>query len=169
MIVYVYDIKTLELIAKPIAEDYESFKNNPTKLYPKWDTKNNLASEVEFQNPILEGETIRDKTRDELILLDNKIELLEGGEHIENNKIIKTEAPSYLFKKIWNKENNMWEEGATQEEVNIEINKLINEYVGLAEQKEKWEKYGFETFEIENKMAENILQRNYLLAIFQED
>lgn len=44
-----------------------------------------------------------------------------------------------------------------------EIEKLISEFVTLSEKKEKYEKYGFETYEIENQLAENILKRNYIL------
>lgn len=164
MIVYIYDLKTLELIAKPIVE-YESFKSNPIRFYPNWDINNHVSTETEFQNPILDNEIIREKTREELILLDNRNELLVDGEYVENNKIIRVEAPDYLFKKIWNKEINLWEEGVTQEEINIEVNKLIDEYTLLGEQKERWLKYRFDVLEIEHKMAENILRRNYLLTI----
>ncbi|MEG1942148.1 MAG: hypothetical protein RR191_06860 [Cetobacterium sp.] len=70
--------------------------------------------------------------------------MLQDGEYIENSKIIRVEAPSYLLKKLWNKENNLWEEGATQEEINLEVNKLIDEFIILGEQKERWIKYGFD-------------------------
>lgn len=165
MIVYIYDLKTLGLIAKPIVEDYESFKNNPIRFYPNWDINNHVSTETEFQNPILDNEIIREKTREELILLDNRNELLTDGEYVENNKVIVVEAPNYLFKKLWNKEINLWEEGVTQEEINIEVSKLIDEYTLLGEQKERWLKYGFDVLEIEHEMAENILRRNYLLTI----
>lgn len=166
MIIYIYDIKTLTIVARPIVNSYEEFKAEPTKFYPDWGINNHISTEVEFQNPILDSGVIREKTREELILLDNKTELLQDGEYIENNKIIKVEAPSYLFKKLWNKENNLWEEGATKEEINLEVNRLIDEFTILGEQKERWIKYGFDVLEIENKMAENIIQRNYLLTIW---
>lgn len=126
---------------------------------------NHISTEVEFQNPIYIDGVIREKTREELILLDNKIELLQNGKYIENNKIIVVEAPNYLFKKLWNKENNSWEEGATQEEISTDVNRLIDEYTLLGDQKERWIKYGFDVLEIEEKMASNILKRNYLLSI----
>lgn len=165
MIIYIYDIKTLTVVARPIVNSYEEFKAEPIKYYPEWDTDSHLSTEVEFQNPILDSEVIREKTREELILLDNKTELLQDGEYTENNRIIRVVAPSHLFKKIWNKEINVWEEGATQEEVNLEINRLIDEFTILGEQKERWIKYGFDVLDIENQMAENIIQRNYLLTI----
>ncbi|MGL5570793.1 hypothetical protein [Cetobacterium sp.] len=166
MIIYIYDIKILTVVARPIVNSYEEFKAEPIRYYPEWNINSHISTEVEFQNPILDSGVIREKTREELILLDNQIELLQDGEYIENNRIIKVEAPNYLFKKLWNKESNAWEEGATQEDINLEINRLIDEFTILGEQKERWIKYGFDVLEIENKMAENIMKRNYLLTLF---
>lgn len=166
MIIYIYDIKNLQVVARPIVGSYEEFKAEPTKFYPDWNVTNHISTEVEFQNPILDG-VIREKTREELILLDGTTELLQDGEYIEDNKIIRVEAPSYLFKKLWNKESNAWEEGASLEEINLEVSKLIDEFTILGEQKERWIKYGFDVLDIENKMAENLIKRNYLLTLFQ--
>ncbi|MGL5616646.1 MAG: hypothetical protein ACRDD2_10540 [Sarcina sp.] len=166
MIIYIYDIKNLQVVARPIVKNYEEFKAEPKKFYPDWDVANHLSAETEFQNPIMDNGVVREKTREELILLDNKTELLQDGEYIENNKIIKIEAPNNLFKKVWNKEVNLWEEGATKEEVDLEVNRLIDEFTILGEQKERWIKYGFDVLDIENKMAENIMKRNYLLTLF---
>ena len=165
MIIYIYDITTLEVVARPIVNSYGEFKSGPTKFYPDWDIANHLSSETEFQNPIMDNGVVREKTREELILLDNKLELLQDGEYIENNKIIVVDPPHYLYKKSWNKETNVWQEGATQDEIDIEVNKLIDEFTILGEQKERWIKYGFDVLDIENKMAENIMKRNYLLTI----
>lgn len=165
MIIYIYDIENLQVVARPIVNSYGEFKTEPIGYYPEWNIGGHISTEIEFQNPILDSGVIREKTREELILLDSKTELLQDGEYIENNKIIRVEAPSYLFKKLWNKENNLWEEGATQEEVNLEVNGLIDEFTILGEQKERWIKYRFDVLAIENQMAENIIQRNYLLTI----
>ncbi|MGL5024286.1 MAG: hypothetical protein ACRC5S_13360 [Cetobacterium sp.] len=169
MIIYIYNIKNLQVVARPIVNSYGEFKAEPTKYYPEWSINCHISTEVEFQNPILDSGVIREKTREELILLDGKVELLQDGEYIENNKIITVDAPDYLFKKLWNKENNLWKEGATQEEINLEVNRLIDEYTLLGEQKERWIRYGFDVLDIENKMAENIIQRNYLLTIGGEN
>ena len=165
MIIYIYDITTLEVVARPVIKNYEEFKAEPTKFYPDWDIANHLSSETEFQNPIMDNGVVREKTREEPILLDNKLELLQDGEYIENNKIIVVDPPHYLYKKSWNKETNIWEEGATQDEIDIEVNKLIDEFTILGEQKKRWIKYGFDVLDIENQMAENIMKRNYLLTI----
>lgn len=169
MIIYIYNTKTLQVVARPIVNSYGEFKAEPARYYPEWNKDNHISTEAKFQNPILDFGVIREKTREELILLDNKTELLQDGEYIENNKIIRLEAPSYLFKKLWNKEKNLWEEGATQGEINLEVNKLIDEFTILGDQKERWIKYGFDVLQIENKMAENILQRNYLLTLGGEN
>lgn len=165
MIVYIYDIKTLELIAKPVAPSYLEFKSEPGKFYPAWNNETLLATETLFQDPIIKEGQIREKTREEQILLDNKIELLQDGEYIKNNEIVVVEAQNNLFKKVWNKTTNAWEEGATKDDVDKEMNRLIDEFIELSEQKEKYIKYGFETFEIEKKIEENIAKRDYLSKI----
>lgn len=129
MIIYIYDIKTLTVVARPIVNSYREFKAEPIRYYLEWNIGRHISTEIEFQNPILDSGVIREKTREELILLDSKTELLQDGEYIENNKIIRVKAPSHL----WNKENNLWEEGATQEEVNLEVNGLIDEFTILGE------------------------------------
>lgn len=167
MILYIYDVKTLNIVAKPIVNSNSEFTNNPLNFYPEWNTEIHLVSEIEFQNPILDIDNqIREKTREELILLDNKIDLLQDGEYIDRNKIIVAEPSGVELKKKWNKETNEWEEGATLEDINKEVDILIKEFINLSEQKEKYHKYGFETFEIENKIAENIIRRKFLLEIF---
>ena len=151
MIIYIYDIKTLTVVARPIVNSYREFTAEPIRYYPEWNVDYHISTEVEFQNPILDSGIIREKTREELILLGNKTELLQDGEYIENNKIIRAEAPSYLFKKLWNKEINVWEEGATQEEINLEVNRLIDEFTILGEQKERWIKYNSKELSINNR------------------
>lgn len=165
MIVYIYDIKTLELIAKPVAPSYLEFKSEPGKFYPAWNNETLLATETLFQDPIIKEGQIREKTREEQILLDNKIELLQDGEYIKNNEIVVVEAQNNLFKKVWNKTTNAWEEGATKEEIWNEVNRLFDEYIYLDEQKSKYEANKFPVLELEIKIAENIIKRNYLLSI----
>ena len=89
MIRYVYDIKTLQIVARPIVKSYGEFKAEPTKFYPNQNITNHLSTETEFLNPIIDNEVIREKTREELILPDGKTKLLQDGEYISNNKIVK--------------------------------------------------------------------------------
>ena len=99
-IIYIYN-KNLELIGQPFVKNYTEFKEEPIKYYPSWDNTM-YASLEKYNNPVLDKKTgeIREKTREELILLDNKLELLEDGEYVEAGKIVVVKAPDNLIKKI---------------------------------------------------------------------
>ena len=142
-IIYIYD-KNLKLIAQPFIKDYEEFKENPIKYYPSWDNTM-YASLEKYNNPILDKKTgeIREKTREELILLDNKLELLQDGEYVEAGKITVVEAPENLIKKAWNKEVHIWEEGATREELVEERKNKILKYSQLKKEKDELIASGF--------------------------
>lgn len=163
MNIYIYNKNPLRLEGIPIVSSFEQFKINPLEFYPTWNIENNIASETKFENPILDTDIIREKTREEQILLDNKLELLQDGEYLENNKIIIVPVPEELFIKKWVSPN--WIEGATQKDIDSEVFKLLDEYTLLVEKKERWHSCGFSTLEIEEKMAQNILQRERLLKI----
>lgn len=127
-IIYIYD-KNLKLVAQPYIKDYEEFKENPIKYFPSWETTM-FASLEKYNNPILDKKTgeIREKTREELILLDNKLELLEDGEYVETGKIVVVKAPENLIKKVWNKEKKKWKEGADLEEQKMIYKNKIDIY-----------------------------------------
>ena len=113
MIIYIYDITTLEVVARPIVKDYDEFKAEPTKFYPNWSTDNNISSEIEFNDPKLINGIIFEKTREDKILMDHKLELLLDGEIIDDNKIIVIPKPNgYNIQWI----NQEWIEIATLEE-----------------------------------------------------
>lgn len=106
------------LVAGVIAPSLEEFNENPIKFYPPLPEGHFVISEHHYQYPIIEGNTVREKTREERILLDNENELLLPGEYVENNEIIFVECPNGLYKPIWVSPN--WIEGATLEEVKEE-------------------------------------------------
>ena len=101
MNVVIYDKKSFEIIARPIITNSEEFKSNPNLFYPNWDSEKHIWSELEYQNPVLDNEKLRESTKEELYkagkytLAEN--ELLENGkiktvelsefEYIENNII----------------------------------------------------------------------------------
>ena len=101
MNVVIYDKKSLGIIARPIITNLEEFKSSPNLFYPNWDSEKHIWSELEYQNPVLENENLREATKEELYkagkytLAEN--ELLENGkiktvelsefEYIENNII----------------------------------------------------------------------------------
>lgn len=146
-IIYIYN-KNLELIGQPFITEYEEFKKNPNKFFPSWEITM-YASLEKYNNPILDKKTgeIREKTREELILIDNKLELLQDGEYVEAGEIIIVETPNDLIKKVWNKEAHIWEEGATREELIEERKNKILEYKKLKDDKKDLEDSGFSSEE----------------------
>lgn len=96
--------------------EYEDFIENPQRFYPNWQSSF-YATEQKYSDPILFEGALREKTREEKILLDNKIELLADGEYIDQGQIIIVPAPEGLLKKDWDKKNHTWKEGATDEEL----------------------------------------------------
>lgn len=125
-IIYIYNEK-LELIAQPYATSYEDFKNNPVLFYPEWKSSF-YATQDKYNNPVISDGALREKTREELILIDNKCELLADGEYIEQGKIIVVPYPEGLLKKKWDKTAHVWGEGATVEELKEFYFDLINKY-----------------------------------------
>lgn len=112
--------------------------------YPKWEDTM-IISETKFYNPILDNGTLREKTREELILLDNKLELLQDGEYISKNKILKKEIPENLIYPVWNKDKKVWEEGIKKEQaIELRKNKIV-EYEKLEEEKKLLENSKFST------------------------
>ncbi len=146
-IIYIYN-NNLELVAQPYVTSYEEFKTNPKNFYPDWQSEY-YASLEKYNNPILDKKTeeIREKAREELILIDNKSELLQDGEYVEDGEIIVVEAPENFIKKVWNKEIHIWEEGATREELIEERKNKILEYKKLKDDKKDLEESGFSSEE----------------------
>lgn len=143
-IIYVYN-KDLEIIAQPYITNLEEFKESPTKFYPDWD--NTMYATLEkYNNPILDIATnqIREKTRPELITLDNKTELLEEGEILENGEIKKIEKLEG-YKIEWQSPN--WVETITREELTELRKDKILEYSKLEEDKKLLESSKFSTLE----------------------
>lgn len=146
-IIYIYNEK-LKLIGEPFVKDIEEFWKEPIIYFPSWKA-GYYATLEKYGNPIIDNISgnIREKTREELILLNNQIELLQDGEYLEAGKIIVVKAPDILIKKVWDKEEHTWEEGATKEEVTeVRKNKIL-EYSKLEEEKKSLESSKFTTKE----------------------
>ena len=107
--------------------NYEDFIKEPSKYYPDWETSF-YATQDKYNNPILSDGALREKTREELILIDNKCELLADGEYIEQGKIIVVPCPDGLLKKKWDKTAHVWGEAATDEELKEYYFNKINSY-----------------------------------------
>lgn len=113
MNVYIY--QNNKLVAGVIAPSLEEFNENPTKFYPMMPEGLFITSENKYEHPIIVGAIVREKTREERILLDNETELLLPGEYVENNEIVFVECPTGLYKPVWITSD--WVEGASLEEV----------------------------------------------------
>lgn len=98
-----------------------------------------------FQNPISDDLTsIREMTREELILQKGKTELLQDGEKFEDGHIVQVPNPSTQYLKYsWNREKFTWELITTKEELQqaktnliLQHNKKRKEIVALNEEAE---------------------------------
>ena len=107
--------------------EYEDFIKEPSKYYPDWETSF-YATQNKYSNPIISDGSLREKTREELILIDNKAELLQDGEYIEQGKIIVVPCPEELLKKKWDTKSHTWSEGTTDEELKEYYFNKINSY-----------------------------------------
>ncbi|MFR4480080.1 MAG: hypothetical protein ACLUBL_13150 [Fusobacterium sp.] len=107
--------------------EYEDFIKEPSKFYPEWQSSF-YATQNKYSNPIISDGVLREKTREELVLIDNKLELLQDGKYIEQGKIIIVPAPGNLLKKKWDKTAHVWGEGATVEELKEYYFNKINTY-----------------------------------------
>lgn len=112
MNIYIY--QNNKLIIGIIAPSLEEFNANPSKFYPHIPEGQFVTSEHRFDYPIIEGNIVRNKTREERILLDNETNLLIQGEYVESNHIKFKECPNGLYEPQWVTPN--WIEGATLEE-----------------------------------------------------
>jgi len=95
MIINIYDKNTLQVVAHPVATNFEDFKNNPVLFYPNWDSTRHVCSDTEFQNPILVAGNIREMTKEELYAVGKYT--LADNELVENNKIKTVELSECEF------------------------------------------------------------------------
>lgn len=107
--------------------EYEDFIKNPQKFYPEWQ-ESYYATQQKYEYPILDQGSLREKTREEKILLDKRLDLLADGEYVEQNQIINVPAPETLLKKVWDVQSHTWSERATDEELKEYYFNKINTY-----------------------------------------
>lgn len=113
MNIYIYQKN--KLIAGIIAPSLQEFNENPTKFYPHLPEGIFVTSEFKYDYPMIEGSTVRNKNREERVILDNELNLLQNGEIVSDNKIVTIEKPTNLYKPLWQSPN--WIESATLDEV----------------------------------------------------
>ena len=121
--IYIYNNNLRYLIG--LNYDYEEFIKNPSKYYPSWESSF-YATQKKYEYPILDNSVIREKTREERILIDKNVDLLVDSEYIENGEIITVPVPKGFIKEVWDKELHIWKEGATKEElIKIRAEKIL--------------------------------------------
>lgn len=124
-----------------------------------------VETERPFENPISDDlMSIREMTREELILIKNKTELLLDGEYIEAGEIKTIEKPLDLIRPIWNRELHIWNEGMTKEELMLKRKDLIMQYKEIKTEIETLEEFSAE-FESDNTI---VLLREQMSKIKKE-
>lgn len=90
--------KETELKYSVYANNIDDVIEAPANYYAEY-TADMVISAVKYINPVLENGNLREATREELVAKGVEI-VLESGEIIENNKLIKIEQPSKYH--TWN-------------------------------------------------------------------
>lgn len=135
--------------------------------HPELREEDCIVIEVErpFENPISDDlMSIREMTREELILIKNKTELLLDGEYIESGEIKIVEKPLNLMRPIWNIDTHTWQEGMTKEELMLKRKDKILEYKKVKEEIAALEEFQTE-FESDNTI---VLLREQMSKIKKE-
>lgn len=135
--------------------------------HPELKEKDYIVVETErpFENPVSDDlESVREMTREELILMKNKTELLLDGEYIEAREIKTIEKPLDLIRPIWNRELHIWNEGMTKEELMLKRKDLIMQYKEIKTEIETLEEFSAE-FESDNTI---VLLREQMSKIKKE-
>lgn len=119
-----------------------------------------IEKDTAVQNPLYDEakREIREMTREEKILLLGDTELLLDGEWLDDEKIKKIKYDEKLgyYRKVWNRELHIWEEGTTKEEfIEMRKNKIL-EYSKLEEDKRLLESSKFSTLEEINLIVEKM-------------
>lgn len=124
-ITYIYDVQNEIKLLDSLNYTLEEFKGNPKGCYPAWDEQTMYATDTNFSYPKIDGDTIREKTQEEL-KVEGIIELVDG-EYIQDGKLIIVEYDEKLgyLKKAWNKTEYIWYESATEEEITKHMGELV--------------------------------------------
>lgn len=110
-----------------------------------------IETERPFENPVSDDlESVREMTREELILTKGKTELLQDGEKLQDGEIIVVEKlENKYLSYTWNKNTYMWELATTKEELmNLRKEKILK-YAELKKEIETLEEFA-EEFESDN-------------------
>ena len=107
-IVYIYEVNSLECIARPTITTTESFKEKPNLFYPLWNEETMKFSETLLNNPVIDLKTgeLREMTEVEKIKA-GKTVLSDGSYLDEVNETIVTIAKPNEWS-VWDKDSHAW-------------------------------------------------------------
>lgn len=113
-------------------------------------------------NPISDKGGLREKTREELIINDNKVDLLKEGEYIENGEIIKVEYDDSLgfFERVWDIDLKQWVEGMPKGE---QLEYLKQEILKHTRELMVYKESGFSNDELQNKIN-NLVEKHKVIS-----
>lgn len=145
-----------------IAPSLEEFLKNPNESFPEIASDFTVSLD-RIEEYIIEDNIVREKKREDKILLDGKIELLYDGEYIENLIIKTKEKPEGIYKYIWDKNIYEWLEGLTLDETK-EVKRL--EMKGIRDSKNEEDiAYGNDLFDGDLNSKNKLFQAS---QIFKE-
>ena len=107
-IVYIYEVNSLECIARPTVTTIEEFKEKPNLFYPLWDEKTMKFSETLLNNPTVDLKTgkLREMTEIEKVK-SGKTTLSDGSYLDEENETIVTIAKPNEWS-VWDENTHTW-------------------------------------------------------------
>ena len=107
-IVYIYEVNSLECIARPTITTIESFKEKPNLFYPLWNEETMKFSETLLNNPTVDLKTgeLREMTEIEKVK-SGKTTLSDGSYLDEVNETIVTIAKPNDWS-VWDKDSHAW-------------------------------------------------------------
>lgn len=105
-IVYIYEVNSLECIARPTITSIESFKEKPSLFYPFWDEKTMKFSETLLNNPVLDKKTEELREMTEIEKVKSGKTILQDGSYLEGEEIKTVTKPNEWS--VWDKNSNTW-------------------------------------------------------------
>lgn len=152
MIVHIYEGN--KKVFSVYANTVEEVKENPTSYYKDY-SKNMVITDVNYQYPVIEEDSIREMTKEEKVKEGIEV-LLEEGEVIKNKKIIKIEKPSKYHK--W--QNGEWT-------INLEeVKKNKREELKVIRTNKLYENITVnrDIFQVREQDLENFWEADYMLS-----
>lgn len=140
---YIYQKNVSEIkLLDTLNYTLEEFKANPQACYPTWDTVTMTASEVKYEYPIIDTETLelREMTKYEKfkagkyelqqheVIYKDDILVLEQGQYVDEKGVLQTVPKPEGTKVEWNWELHEWEEKATNLEI---VQAQYKDYEGM--------------------------------------